>query len=42
MSNPPKELHAITDVVLRYKPPEKVIATNKRAKRKAKRDAKKG
>lgn len=38
---PPKELDAIADVVLRYKPPEKVKATNRRAKRKAKRDAKK-
>jgi hypothetical protein len=41
MPNPPKELHAITDAVLAYKPPEKVTATKARQKRKAKRDAKK-
>jgi hypothetical protein len=39
---PPKELDTIADVVLRYKPPEKMKAANRRAKRKAKRDAKKG
>ena len=38
----PKELDTITDVVLRYRPPEKVKAAKKRAKRKAQRDAKKG
>jgi len=38
----PKELDTIADVVLRYRPPEKVKATKKRAKRKAQRDAKKG
>jgi hypothetical protein len=29
---PPKELDAISGVVLRYKPPEKVKATNRRGK----------
>lgn len=38
----PSELDAIAKTVLAYKPPEKVKASNKRAKRKAKRDAKKG
>ena len=38
----PKELGAITDVVLAYRPPEKQKAATKRQKRKAKRDAKKG
>ena len=38
----PSELDAITDVVLRYKPPAKVKATKARAKRRRKRDAKKG
>ena len=38
----PKDLDAITDVVLRYKPPEKVKATKAREKRRRKRDAKKG
>ena len=38
----PKELDTITDVVLRYRPPEKAKATKKREKRKAQRDAKKG
>jgi len=42
MKNVPKELDLISDVVLRYRPPEKVKAAKKRAKRKAKRDAKKG
>jgi len=39
--NVPKELNAIADVVLRYKPPAKAKATKRRAKRKAKRVAKK-
>ena len=38
----PKELDLISDVVLRYRPPEKVKATKKREKRRRKRDAKKG
>jgi len=38
--NVPKELNAITDVVLAYRPPEKTKATKKRDKRR-KRDAKK-
>lgn len=38
----PKDLDTITDVVLRYRPPEKAKAAKKREKRKAKRDAKKG
>lgn len=42
MKNVPKELDTIADVVLRYRPPEKVKATKKRAKRRAKRVAKKG
>ena len=37
----PNELNTITDVVLRYRPPEKAKAAKKREKRKAKRDAKK-
>lgn len=41
MTKAPKELDTITDVVLRYRPPEKVKATKKRAKRRAKRVAKK-
>ena len=36
---PPKELDIISDIVLSYRPPEKVKATKQRAKRKAKRDA---
>jgi hypothetical protein len=39
---PPKDLNAIADVVLAYKPPEKEKATKRRAKQKATRDAKKG
>lgn len=39
--NTPKDLDAITDVVLAYKPAGKVKATKARQKRKAKRDAKK-
>ena len=42
MSNVPKELDLISDIVLRYRPPAKVKATKQRTKRKAKRDAKKG
>jgi hypothetical protein len=42
MRNTPKDLDAITDAVLRYRPPEKAKAAKKREKRKAKRDAKKG
>ena len=42
MKNVPSELDAITRVVLAYKPPEKLKAAKKRAKRKAQRDAKKG
>lgn len=42
MKKPPNELNVIADVVLAYRPPEKVKATKRRAKRKAKRDAKKG
>jgi hypothetical protein len=42
MCNVPKDLDLISDVVLRYRPPEKIKSTKQRAKRKAKRDAKKG
>ena len=42
MSNVPKELDLISDIVLRYQPPAKVKAAKQRVKRKAKRDAKKG
>ena len=35
--NAPKDLDTITDVVLRYRPPEKAKAAKKREKRKAKR-----
>jgi hypothetical protein len=38
----PKELDAIADVVLRYKPPAQAKATKAREKRRRKRDAKKG
>ena len=38
----PRDLDTITDVVLRYRPPEKAKATKKREKRRAKRVAKKG
>jgi hypothetical protein len=38
----PKELDVIAKTVLAYCPPDKAKATAKRAKRKAKRDAKKG
>lgn len=38
----PHELDVIAKTVLGYKPPEKVKATKARAKKKAKRDAKKG
>jgi len=38
---PPKELDAITDAVLAYKPPEKAKATKRREKRRAKRAQKK-
>jgi hypothetical protein len=38
----PKELDAIADAVLGYKPPAKEKATKRRAKRRRKRDAKKG
>ena len=37
-----KDLDTIADVVLRYRPPEKLKAAKRRAKRKAQRDAKKG
>lgn len=40
--NTPKELDAITDVVLAYRPPEKAKATKKREKRRRKSAAKKG
>jgi hypothetical protein len=40
--NVPKELDQITDVVFRYRPPEKAKATKKREKRRRKRVAKKG
>ena len=42
MKNVPKELDLISDVVLRYRPPEKEKATKRRQKRRAKRVAKKG
>jgi hypothetical protein len=42
MKNTPKELDAITDVVLRYRPPKKVKATKRREKRRRQRAAKKG
>jgi hypothetical protein len=42
MKNSPKELDAITDVVLRYRPPEKQKATKRREKRRRQRAAKKG
>lgn len=38
---PPKELDAITDAVLRYRPTEKVKATKAREKRRRKRAQKK-
>lgn len=38
----PKELDLISDVVLNYKPKEKVKATKRREKKRAKRAAKKG
>ena len=38
----PRDLDTITDVVLRYRPPEKAKATKRREKRRAKRVAKKG
>ena len=37
----PKDLDAIADVVLAYKPPEKAKATKRREKRRAKRAQKK-
>ena len=40
--NVPHELDVIAKTVLAYKPPEKEKATKARAKKKAKRDAKKG
>jgi hypothetical protein len=40
--NTPKELDTISDIVLRYRPPEKLKATKKREKQKRKRDANKG
>jgi len=42
MKSVPKDLDAITDAVLRYKPPAKEKATVRREKRRRKRDAKKG
>jgi hypothetical protein len=42
MTKAPKDLDLISDVVLRYRPPEKVKATKKRAKKRAKRAANKG
>lgn len=42
MKNTPKELDAIADVVLRYRPPEKQKATKRREKRRRQRAAKKG
>lgn len=41
MKKVPSELDTITDVVLRYRPPEKAKATKQRVKRKRQRDAKK-
>lgn len=41
MSKVPKELDAIADVVLAYKPPAKAKATKRREKRRAKRAQKK-
>ena len=38
----PKELDAIANVVLAYRPPEKEKATKQREKRRRKRAAKKG
>lgn len=38
----PKELDAIADVVLRYRPPAKEKATKRRTKRRSKGVAKKG
>ena len=38
----PTELDAISDVVLRYKPPKKVKATKRRENRRRKRAEKKG
>lgn len=40
--NVPKDLDTIADVVLRYRPPEKVKATKKREKRRRKRSEKSG
>ncbi len=42
MKQTPKELDLISDVVLNYKPKEKVKATKRRAKKREKRVAKKG
>jgi hypothetical protein len=42
MKNTPRELDAITDVVLAYRPPEKQKATKRREKRRRQRAAKKG
>lgn len=42
MKQIPSELDAIAKTVLAYRPPEKQKATNRRAKRKRQRDAKKG
>ena len=41
MTNPPKDLDLITDVVLSYKPPAKAKASKRRKKKRAKRVAKK-
>lgn len=42
MKKTPHELDLIADTVLAYKPKDKVKAAKVRAKKKAKRDAKKG
>jgi hypothetical protein len=41
MTNTPKELDTITDVVLSYRPPQKAKASKRREKKRAKRAAKK-
>jgi hypothetical protein len=42
MTNTPKELDTIADVVLRYKPKPRTKASKRRAKRTRQRDEKKG
>jgi hypothetical protein len=41
MTNAPKDLDLISDVVLSYRPPQKAKATKRREKKRAKRAAKK-